>query len=997
MSLYVAMKRLGFSVIHGGLENHQKIADALKNNDLPLANIDPDVQVFIDLDIIKDNFILLDKTYPQSGFILQTRNREMWFQSRLAHYDDYLRDKDRPRRKYKDGWRWTQESPDQWLKEWDMHHRAAKQYFAGRDNFMIMDVCEGDGYEKLCSFLGLANVDEPFPHKNKTQKSQVPSAAQPSDPCYTLKEQSALSCIVDDKPEIWSSITPWVLSAVSLGEFSPGRIIIHHVCSLRDDVSELCARLGVQTRRVDPFDPRSPHCNKIQQLMTDFSNAEHIVLTDVDMAFSAPLPLHELRKPIAGKLVDLPNPPLAILEEIYRDAGLPVRQVISTTGYQDGIAFPFETIAGNFNGGLYIIEACYAADLYERWGHWARWLLDRIHLLSNWKVHVDQVSFSMAVAEMNLSMDILDAKWNFPAHLKFMPYDQEPYLLHHHALLDDHQLLLDKETAPDVRNAICRVNDTLRRYYRQYFNNSTFWNHRYAHHPTAGSGLGSRNEILKAKQEMLKLAIPENTSILDWGCGDLEVQREMPYHNYCGIDVSIEAINIARSKRPDWHFATPSEFLANDGAPRDIVVCLDVLIHQRTRADYCSTVKQVLDLAKKGAIISGYDYDPSCASHITYYHEPLKETLSNVTEVVHVIPLLKYRDTQTYFVLKKEIQQAERWQRFLADNLEVPLLAIRLFLSGIAPHYLKIPLVIKETITPFGTFASLADDLITSQLTEFGAHTRNELSMVKNFVRDGDHILDIGAHIGTYAIPLAEAAGASACVHAFEADQLNAEFLAYNVHKNGLSRKITVNHCIVWDEKGHMSLSQGNIANTGSYHVTMESNCDMRLKSIETLIIDQFIDDCYSDNTFEINMIKIDVEGAEMRALQSCRRTIERYHPILYIEINKKSLEKMGSCASELEEYLLARGYRFFRNAGCRNSSNDNFNLEPVTSFDNLVDLDLWDVLAIHRSSPRYPAVDVGSVKSHTTQCEWNSENKFRQRFGHFYNKLRQYRGGKGK
>ncbi|HEY1780175.1 MAG TPA: hypothetical protein VGG79_07030 [Roseiarcus sp.] len=52
----------------------------------------------------------------------------------------------------------------------------------------------------------------------------------------------------------------------------------------------------------------------------------------------------------------------------------------------------------------------------------------------------------------------------------------------------------------------------------------------------------------------------------------------------------------------------------------------------------------------------------------------------------------------------------------------------------------------------------------------FGAHTRNELALLLAFVDAGDVVYDIGAHIGTFAVPLAAAVGASGKLVAVEAN-----------------------------------------------------------------------------------------------------------------------------------------------------------------------------------------------------------------------------------
>jgi hypothetical protein len=460
----------------------------------------------------------------------------------------------------------------------------------------------------------------------------------------------AWSCLVDDTPQIWSSITPWLATATLLAGIEPSRIHVHHACALRPEIQALCATLGVNTIAVEPFDARSPHCNKIRQCASDFGDADRIVLTDVDIVFAARPPIETIRAPVAGKLVDGPNPPMHILEQVFSEAGLPLparhrnRFGTAQAGWME-----FETLAGNFNGGLYILDAACLPVLDARWAHWARWLLERIALLGNWKVHVDQVAFCLALAESGWTSDLLTDAWNFPTHRKVMASHDEPILLHHHGRLDAHQRLQPID-APQASTAIARANRAIEQFQRTHFDNRRFWNHRYTHHPALGSGEGSRGDVLQRKQAVLAALIPDEASVLDWGCGDLETARILQCREYVGVDVSVEALRIAQGKRPHWTFVTPPEFESGDNAPRDVVICLDVLIHQPDVVAYRTLVERLLGLARHGAIISGYDRAPEMASHITYFHESLAHTLDAIPRVAWRVPLLEYRDTTLYFV-----------------------------------------------------------------------------------------------------------------------------------------------------------------------------------------------------------------------------------------------------------------------------------------------------------------------------------------------------------
>jgi hypothetical protein len=279
----------------------------------------------------------------------------------------------------------------------------------------------------------------------------------------------AWSCVIDDTPEIWSSIVPWLATAIELARIDPSQIHVHHVCVLRPEIEELCHTLRVNTHKIERFDPQYPHTNKIQQCTTAFTDARHVVLTDVDVVFACLPPLDEIQTPVAGKLVDLPNPPMEILREVFSASGVPFPRTC-TNAYVDSenTRVEFETLLGNHNGGLLLIDREHLARIGHAWAYWARWLIAHIDLLDRWAIHVDQVSFCLAVNNLRMAIGLLEDAWNFPLHRNAAPSDIEPFILHHHAVFDN-QLRLKQVSVPRAREAITRVNGAIESFQRRHF------------------------------------------------------------------------------------------------------------------------------------------------------------------------------------------------------------------------------------------------------------------------------------------------------------------------------------------------------------------------------------------------------------------------------------------------------------------------------------------------------------------------------------------------
>ena len=224
-------------------------------------------------------------------------------------------------------------------------------------------------------------------------------------------------------------------------------------------------------------------------------------------------------------------------------------------------------------------------------------------------------------------------EWNFPAHFRDEPRDStffvtDPAIIHYHWLADQYGML-ESSPYPNVDLRIQQFNDRLRTEERSLFTISSFWNNRYLNHPELGSGIGSRGGFMYYKRALLeqtvKSILPD--SILDVGCGDMEVSQVLPANGYVGVDISHVVIAANSTAFQDRKFIT-GHFIDLDLVGADLIVCLDILIHLSSPEYYKNFVRKCVALARKGGIISGYELPPVDRSVITFFHEPLSLTLA---------------------------------------------------------------------------------------------------------------------------------------------------------------------------------------------------------------------------------------------------------------------------------------------------------------------------------------------------------------------------------
>jgi FkbM family methyltransferase len=252
---------------------------------------------------------------------------------------------------------------------------------------------------------------------------------------------------------------------------------------------------------------------------------------------------------------------------------------------------------------------------------------------------------------------------------------------------------------------------------------------------------------------------------------------------------------------------------------------------------------------------------------------------------------------------------------------------------------------------PWGPIEAFSGDFITTKLQRYGAHQRSDLALLLSLLRPGDHVVDVGAHIGTYTIPMARVVGPEGGVVAVEAVGTHFELLQRNVERNELGGTVQTINALITDGSaaGEMQASPGN---TGSAHFVPGGGSSIQAMSLD----DVAPPSC--------KLIKIDAEGMELEVLTSGRTTIERDHPILIFEVG------VNNTTTELGDFCHALGYRFLVNLQNRDGHEDTFRAGRLARLSGLAigpPLPLFDVVAMPPESDRGPADVVPAGTTHLT------------------------------
>jgi FkbM family methyltransferase len=183
-----------------------------------------------------------------------------------------------------------------------------------------------------------------------------------------------------------------------------------------------------------------------------------------------------------------------------------------------------------------------------------------------------------------------------------------------------------------------------------------------------------------------------------------------------------------------------------------------------------------------------------------------------------------------------------------------------------------------------GRFQVLETDTIVGRsLIRYGEWTESECALLANYLRPGDNVIDVGAHVGAHAVPLGRAIGPSGILLAFEPQELLFDLLTADLKRNGISNaRQFKTGC---GEKHGTAVvpapDYSRPANFGAVSLKPRSHADAHLGRMETVPRVAIDDLCTLDH---LRLIKIDTEGMEIDVLKGAEQVIRRCQPILYVE-----------------------------------------------------------------------------------------------------------------
>lgn len=169
---------------------------------------------------------------------------------------------------------------------------------------------------------------------------------------------------------------------------------------------------------------------------------------------------------------------------------------------------------------------------------------------------------------------------------------------------------------------------------------------------------------------------------------------------------------------------------------------------------------------------------------------------------------------------------------------------------------------------------------------------------------EGDTALDIGANQGFFTLLMAGCVGPTGSVHSFEPIPGTRQLLQTNIALNKLDQ-CHVHGAAVTDEAGELEIWPGPADHSGI--ASLRPSDQTPALRVPAWRLDDMTD------LPKVRLMKIDVEGAEMRALRGAMDLIERCRPVIVLEVTDEFLGQLGDSAAALWAMFSDLRYRVWR------------------------------------------------------------------------------------
>lgn len=171
-------------------------------------------------------------------------------------------------------------------------------------------------------------------------------------------------------------------------------------------------------------------------------------------------------------------------------------------------------------------------------------------------------------------------------------------------------------------------------------------------------------------------------------------------------------------------------------------------------------------------------------------------------------------------------------------------------------------------------------------------------------VKNGTTVIDVGTNIGETLLNFAKInrdgrnIGFEPVPYLFGAARRNIELNAFS--------NILLENLALSSTEGDLVFNIATQNNSGGIYLSTPSETSDASCKIDVTTLDKYVS---ANNVANISLIKIDVEGFEIKVLKGAEKTIGTYKPDIFVEVDNSFLRRQNGSAAELVDLLVCYGY----------------------------------------------------------------------------------------
>jgi FkbM family methyltransferase len=206
-------------------------------------------------------------------------------------------------------------------------------------------------------------------------------------------------------------------------------------------------------------------------------------------------------------------------------------------------------------------------------------------------------------------------------------------------------------------------------------------------------------------------------------------------------------------------------------------------------------------------------------------------------------------------------------------------------------------------------------ELIDRSLYVYGFWEADTRDFIAEHVKPGSMVLEIGANVGAHTLALGKSVGPGGHVYAVEPTEYARNKLLKNIALNPeIADNVTVLNYLITegdDDNPRRSIKSSwrGIPDGGYEDVASP-----------TITIDRLVGEL---GVNRLDLLKIDIDGYDYRALLGALNTLEKLRPIAYVELVEWALASCSASVSDIVGYFQNLGYQALNSVGMVPISSD--------------------------------------------------------------------------